>query len=165
MKEFEKRIDRKKNNKGFSLVELIIVIAIMAILVGVVGTQVVPYIENSREAKDNQVLSSYCTAATSAYSTKVANLSSSTSTITITLSATATDPTAGSDEDKIFTELKKLTGYSAFTTLTGSMESKAGKDIKSIVITIDQSAKTISVTTTCNSSTYTGTFEAIKGKL
>ena len=39
---------KKLNNKGFSLVELIIVIAIMAILVGVVGTQVIPYLERSR---------------------------------------------------------------------------------------------------------------------
>ena len=31
---------KKINNKGFSLVELIIVIAIMAILVGIVGTSI-----------------------------------------------------------------------------------------------------------------------------
>ena len=43
--------NEKKDNKGFSLVELIIVIAIMAILVGIVGTQVLPYIEKSRKAK------------------------------------------------------------------------------------------------------------------
>ncbi|HAL02696.1 MAG TPA: hypothetical protein DCP07_05005, partial [Lachnospiraceae bacterium] len=34
-----------KNNKGFSLVELIIVIAIMAILVGVMAPQLIKYIE------------------------------------------------------------------------------------------------------------------------
>ena len=37
-----------KNNKGFSLVELIIVIAIMAILVGVIAPQLILYIEKSR---------------------------------------------------------------------------------------------------------------------
>ena len=47
--------------KGFSLVELIIVIAIMAILVGVVASQVLPYMEKSRKAKDQQQLSSVCT--------------------------------------------------------------------------------------------------------
>ena len=47
MKMFERLQAKKKDNKGFSLVELIIVIAIMAILVGVVGTQVVPYLHNS----------------------------------------------------------------------------------------------------------------------
>ena len=47
--------NEKKDNKGFSLVELIIVIAIMAILVGVVGTQVIPYISKSKVAKDQPV--------------------------------------------------------------------------------------------------------------
>ena len=38
----------KRNNKGFSLVELIIVIAIMAILAGVLAPQFVKYIGRSR---------------------------------------------------------------------------------------------------------------------
>lgn len=53
----------KLNNKGFSLVELIIVIAIMAILVGAVTPQVIKYVEKSREAKDLQVLQTVFTAA------------------------------------------------------------------------------------------------------
>ena len=52
--------------KGFSLVELIIVIAIMAILVGVVASQVLPYMEKSRQAKDQQQLSNISTALVSA---------------------------------------------------------------------------------------------------
>lgn len=63
-----KNKNEKKDNKGFSLVELIIVIAIMAILVGVVGTQVIPYINKSKESKDFQIVSSYGTAAMTAYS-------------------------------------------------------------------------------------------------
>ncbi len=45
---------KKINNKGFSLVELIIVIAIMAILVGVLAPQFVKYVEQSRRGKDVQ---------------------------------------------------------------------------------------------------------------
>lgn len=49
-KEKEKII--MKNNKGFSLVELIVVIAIMAVLVGVLAPQFIKYVENSRRATD-----------------------------------------------------------------------------------------------------------------
>lgn len=44
----------KRNNKGFSLVELIIVIAIMAILAGVLAPQFVKYIGRSRTSTDIQ---------------------------------------------------------------------------------------------------------------
>ena len=43
---------KKTNNKGFSLVELIIVIAIMAVLVGILAPQFVKYVEDSRESTD-----------------------------------------------------------------------------------------------------------------
>ena len=38
---------KKTNNKGFSLVELIIVVAIMAILIGVLAPQYIKYVEKS----------------------------------------------------------------------------------------------------------------------
>lgn len=47
-----------KNNKGFSLVELIIVIAIMAILVGVMAPQLIRYIDKTNQSSDVQLLDS-----------------------------------------------------------------------------------------------------------
>lgn len=55
-----------KNNKGFSLVELIIVIAIMAILVGVMAPQLIKYIEKSNVSSDTQLCDSVRTAITTA---------------------------------------------------------------------------------------------------
>ena len=53
-----------KNNKGFSLVELIIVIAIMAILVGVMAPQLIKYIEKTNVSADTQLADSIKTAIT-----------------------------------------------------------------------------------------------------
>ena len=47
---------KKMNNKGFSLVELIIVIAIMAVLVGVLAPQFLKYVEQSRVQKDESAM-------------------------------------------------------------------------------------------------------------
>ncbi len=44
--------EKKLNNKGFSLVELIIVIAIMAVLIGVLAPQYLKYVEKSRVSAD-----------------------------------------------------------------------------------------------------------------
>lgn len=43
---------KKMNNKGFSLVELIIVIAIMAILAAALAPQLIKYLEESRISSD-----------------------------------------------------------------------------------------------------------------
>ena len=55
-------IMKKTNNKGFSLVELIIVVAIMAILIGVLAPQYIKYVEKSRKSADAQLVESCRTA-------------------------------------------------------------------------------------------------------
>ena len=57
-----------RKNKGFSLVELIIVIAIMAILIGVMAPQLIKYIEKSKVSSDTQLCSTVQTAVTTALS-------------------------------------------------------------------------------------------------
>ena len=42
----------KKNNKGFSLVELIIVIAIMAVLIGLLAPQYLRFVDKSKKSAD-----------------------------------------------------------------------------------------------------------------
>ncbi len=53
---------KKLNNKGFSLVELIIVIAIMVILVAVIAPQYTKFVNNSKVSTDIQTASDMATA-------------------------------------------------------------------------------------------------------
>lgn len=74
---------KKKNNKGFSLVELIVVIAIMAVLVGVLAPQFIGYVAKSKVSTDLQNADSL----KSAVEIAIAE-ADSTSTATVTVSGT-----------------------------------------------------------------------------
>lgn len=130
--------NEKKDNKGFSLVELIIVIAIMAILVGVVGTQVIPYINKSKLEKDRQIISSYSTAAVSAYS-MVADQLTSTGDLTFNVYSATT----GSDGEKVANQIKNLT-YDAFP--TDKFKSNECSGASDVEIKIDTANHTVTAT-------------------
>lgn len=55
-------MNKKMNNKGFSLVELIIVIAIMVVLIAVLAPQYLKYVEKSRIASDQTTIVEYINA-------------------------------------------------------------------------------------------------------
>ena len=155
----------QKDNRGFSLVELIIVIAIMAILVGIVGTQVIPYIDKSRHAKDIQVLSGLCTDATTAYSSNAASLDPAAEyEIKITKGASGAVTVTGgtADEQKILKDaFAELNGIKNVESL--KLESKAGKAVDDITITC-QSADSTKAMVTVKVTTTKGSFEDITSK-
>ena len=127
--------DNKK--KGFSLVELIIVIAIMAILVGVVASQVIPYMEKSRQAKDQQQLSNVQTALVSAISQSPVDLAN----VPATKLADITDD-FGATGSGVGTNLADLlhSGYAQSqlgtiqSDIKGKFKSKKGKDTGDIMV-------------------------------
>lgn len=57
MRKYENKEQNGLNNKGFSLVELIIVVAIMAVLIAVLAPQYLRYVERTRIQRDNSAIS------------------------------------------------------------------------------------------------------------
>ena len=96
---------KQKNltNKGFSLVELIIVIAIMAVLVGVLAPQYIKYVEKSRVSADAQQVEEF-TGAMTVLASDVDVTLDSTKTYTVT-SDTTGKITISNDLKTIFDSL------------------------------------------------------------
>lgn len=93
---------KQKNNKGFSLVELIVVIAIMAVLVGVLAPQLIKYVEKSRESTDIQNADTVVTA----FRTYAAENDVSGTLEVKLVKGSAPTLTKDSNEDKALTEAK-----------------------------------------------------------
>lgn len=102
----KKRIQKylSGSNEGFSLVELIIVIAIMAILVGVVALAVIPNLEKSRESKDLATLDSLVSGVTTALANDPSIIASHPSG-TLSIANVKSGATAGSLEEAVYQQL------------------------------------------------------------
>ena len=113
-------------NKGFSLVELIIVVAIMAVLIGVLAPQYLRYVEKSRLQRDNSSISEIANVAkmTSADETIIAELSTAV-TIKFTSSTGEIDLSAMSSTSAFYKELDNTLNLSEIK-LTSSTYSKNG---------------------------------------
>lgn len=132
--------------EGFSLVELIIVIAIMAILIGIVALAVIPYLEKSRVGKDQQTVDTVY----SAFQATLADqkiTADATVTIPSTGDATATIGTAAQNKAFIEAMAKALNAENASDISSGTagkLESADAKD-KGITCTYTKSSGKIEV--------------------
>jgi len=96
-----------KNNKGFSLIELIIVIAIMAVLVAIIAPNLTKYLGSSKKNTDkknsDEIVSTIKTCITD-FETTNGDLISSTGTATVTWSASGST-VLGTSNDTSFKAL------------------------------------------------------------
>ena len=138
----KKRIQKylSGSNEGFSLVELIIVIAIMAILVGVVALAVIPNLEKS---KDLTTLDSLVSGVTTAIANDP-SITTNGSTATLTLSSVTSSATSGI-EKAVYEQLGDLSKT--------TMVSSAGKSgTLTVEYTIGGSVSTVRAYVTGSSS-------------
>lgn len=106
---------KKMDNKGFSLVELIIVIAIMVILVAVLAPQYLRYVEKSRVATDTQTTVEFINVLQVAAADPDAKLDN-TKSYTVTSTANSDTITASSDLVTVLTTDLGLMETGAFGT-------------------------------------------------
>lgn len=123
--------NKKKENKGFTLVELVIVVAILAILVGLLAPQYTKYVERSRKSADASNVDNIVSGIKIAAADQEYDILAGTYTIALTDTActvTVAGTTGGLGD--IEDALNEYIGAGAFTT-SGTVLTAANIELKS----------------------------------
>lgn len=122
-----KREQKSLTNKGFSLVELIIVVAIMAVLIGVLAPQYLRYVEKTRLQRDNTGISDFANVLKIAATEEKVNaeIAAASSGITYSFDTSTPPKLQVSGSTNLDTEVQ-LTVNLADVTLTSNTYGKAG---------------------------------------
>jgi len=129
-----------KNNKGFSLVELIIVVAIMAVLVGVLAPQYLRYVEKSRIQADKTTFSEVVSAVKTVSSTDE-GFDALTGTDVVNVNVTNGAATVACSNTTLLGEVSKTLGGTALTYKSKLYRNQTG----SVTVTISGSEATFTV--------------------
>ena len=133
----------RKNNKGFSLVELIVVVAIMAVLVGVLAPAYLKYVEKSRVQKDVSAVSEVMAACEVALADETINKNTTSATISFAPTATFTKAAADADASARTLENELADTLGTSVTLTSNGLKTAGV---TVTVTVDQTSGAITIT-------------------
>ena len=113
---------KKKNNKGFSLVELIVVIAIMAVLMVVLAPAMLRYVEKTRVQKDESAVSEAANAAELALADEAIYTKAASSKYVVVTVTDKTDITASMGS--------AITGGTVFADLATDVKATVGNQIE-----------------------------------
>ena len=133
----------KKNNKGFSLVELIVVVLIMAIIAVALAPQVMKWVENSRKSTDCNNYDSVVSAVNIALANEsVMKIVGGGSGVTLTWATTGWSLTGDNSSDDIRGAIGNVLGANWYSDMkikrTTDMTDQFGNSVSSFEIAVDK---------------------------